>query len=193
MSLNNIIKQKSYEKIVLICRRHPITFVPHVLFALLLLTAPFGLYWLVSNSGLNSMFQTTGGYVFVVLAGSIYYLSSYLFFYTHFVTFHLDMWIVTNDRLLDMEQKSLFYRTVSEVDLYQIQDASSEVHGFFPSIFHYGNIILQTAGPVPKFLFKNVSRPDQLREQILQLSAEDKKFHDKHHDNTPPISTPPTP
>ncbi len=186
MSLNNIIKQKSYEKIVLVCRRHPITFVPHVLFALLLLIAPFGLYWLISNSGLSGMFQTQTGYVVVVLSASIYYLSSYLFFYTHFVTFHLDLWIVTNDRLLDMEQKSLFYRTISEVDLYQIQDASSEVHGVFASIFKYGNIILQTAGPVPKFLFKNVSHPDQLREQILHLAAEDKKFHDKPHDHQPP-------
>ncbi len=193
MALENIIKQKSYEKIVLICRRHPITFVPHVLFALLLLVAPFGLYWLVSNSGLGSMFQTTNGYIVVVLSASIYYLSSYLFFYTHFVTFHLDLWIVTNDRLLDMEQKSLFYRTVSEVDLYQIQDASSEVHGVFASLFHYGNIKLQTAGPMPKFTFKNVSHPDQLREQILQLAAEDKKFHEKHQDTTPPASNPPTP
>lgn len=179
MSLSNIIHQKPYEKIIMVRRRHPITFVPYILFSALLLFAPAGLYWLVANSSLASLFQSQAGYVVVVLGGSIYYLSCLLFFYTHFVTFHLDLWIITNDRLLDMEQKSLFYRTISEVDLHQIQDASSEVHGLFPSIFGYGNIILQTAGPTPKFYFKNVANPNQLREQILHLASEDRKFHEK--------------
>jgi hypothetical protein len=78
-----------------------------------------------------------------------------------------------------MEQKSLFHRTISEVDLYQIQDATSEVHGLLPSLFNYGDIVLQTAGPVPKFYFRNVANPNGLREQILRLAAEDKKFHEK--------------
>lgn len=178
MSLQNIIHQKSYEKIIFTCRRHPITFLPYIIFFLLLLTAPFGLYLLIAKSSLIQYFQNQTGFIVAVLGGSVYYLSCYLFFYAHFVTFHLDLWIVTNDRLLDMEQKTLFHRTISEVDLYQIQDASSEVHGLFPSIFNYGNIILQTAGAVPKFLFRNVSNPNHLREQILKLAAEDRKFHE---------------
>lgn len=179
MSLENIIHQKPYEKIIFIRRRHPITFAPYIFFFLLLLVAPFGLNLLISGSSLIQYFQSQIGFVVSVFGISIYYLSCFLFFYTNFVTFHLDMWIVTNDRLLDMAQKSLFHRTVSEVDLYQIQDASSEVHGLFPSIFNYGNIILQTAGPVPKFVFRSVANPNDLREKILHLAAEDRKFHDK--------------
>jgi len=179
MGISKLINQKSYEKIVLTCRRHAITFVPYILFSFLLLTAPVGLYWLLVNSSLHSLLETTNGYSIAVLSASIYYLSCALFFYTNFVTFHLDLWIVTNDRLLDMEQKSLFHRTISEVDLYQIQDATSEVHGLLPSLFNYGDIVLQTAGPVPKFYFRNVANPNGLREQILRLAAEDKKFHEK--------------
>lgn len=178
MAMGHLIHQKPYEKIMITCRRHPITFVPYILFSLLLLAAPFGLYLLLANS-FSDLLQTQNGYIIAVLGASIYYLSCLLFFYTNFVSFHLDLWVVTNDRLLDMEQKSLFHRTISEVDLYQIQDASSEVHGFFPSIFGYGNIILQTAGPVPKFYFRNVANPNKLREQILHLAAEDRKFHEQ--------------
>lgn len=179
MSLSDLIKQKSYEKIVLTCRRHPITFVPYIIFFVLLLTVPVGLYLLITNSSLNSYLQGTAGHTFAILATSIYYLSCYLFFYTYFVTFHLDLWIVTNDRLLDMEQKSLFNRVISELDLYQIQDATSEVNGFFPSIFNYGNLSLQTAGAVDKFIFRSVANPNKLRELILDLAAEDKKYHEK--------------
>lgn len=185
MHLDALIKQKSYEKIVLTCRRHPITFVPYFIFFLLLLAAPFGLYWLVNNSSLSSFWQHPAGYALAILGVSVYYLSCYLFFYTNFVTFHLDMWIVTNDRLLDMEQKSLFSRVISELDLYQIQDATSEVSGLFPSIFNYGNLSLQTAGAVDRFIFKSVANPNKLRQLILDLAAEDKKYHEKPHEPQP--------
>ncbi len=180
MSLQNLIHQKSYEKIICVCRRHPITFLPYIIFFVLLLAAPFGLYLLIAQSSLIQYFQSQTGFILAILGASIYYLSCYLFFYTQFVTFHLDLWIVTNDRLFDMEQKTLFSRTISEVDLYQIQDATSEVHGLFPSVFNYGNITLQTAGAVPKFLFRNVSNPNHLREQILKLAEQDRKFHEEH-------------
>ncbi len=179
MNLNSLIQQKPYEKLMFTARRHPITFVPYVIFFLLLLVAPFGLYWLITNSGLNSYLQSQTGFALAILAASVYYLSCFLFFYTYFVTFHLDLWIVTNDRLLDMEQKSLFNRVISELDLYQIQDATSEVKGLFPSMFNYGNLTLQTAGAVDKFTFRSVANPNKLREAILNLAAEDKKHHEK--------------
>ena len=178
MNINKLFQQKGYEKVEHVVRRHWITFIPVVLFFLLLLALPFGAYLLLANSDssilTDSVYHTVG-----LLFASIYYLSVVLFFYTYFVAFHLDLWIITNDRLLDIEQKTLFARTISEVDLYQIQDASSEIHGIFPSIFNYGNIILQTAGPVPKFTFRNVPNPNELRQAILTLSSEDKKYHNK--------------
>ncbi len=177
MSLHTLINQKSYEKIVFTVRRHPITFIPSIVFFALLLAAPIGLYWLISNSSINPYLQTQPGFIIAVLGISMYYLSCLVFFYTNFVEFHLDLWIVTNDRLLDIEQKTLFHRTIAEVDLYQIQDASSEIKGIFPTIFNYGNIVLQTAGPLPKFLFRSVANPNYLREEILRLAAEDRKFH----------------
>ena len=179
MNLNKLFKQKGYEKVEYIVRRHWVTFIPVIFFFILLLAMPFGAYWLLlksANNFLNSPVYYTAGVLFT----SIYYLSVILFFYTYFVAFHLDLWVITNDRLLDVQQKTLFARTISEVDLYQIQDASSEIHGIFPSIFNYGNIILQTASAVPKFTFRNVANPNKLREAILNLSAEDKKYHEKH-------------
>ena len=179
MNPSKLFAQKGYEKIMYVVRRHWITFLPVIIFFVVLLAIPAVLYWLILNT-LSALLQNPIYYVATVLLAGIYYLSVVLFFYTYFVTFHLDLWVITNDRLLDVEQKTLFARTVSEVDLYQIQDASSEVHGIFPSIFNYGNLNLQTAGPVPKFIFRNVANPNKLREEILNLAAEDKKYHEKH-------------
>lgn len=179
MNIQKLFKQKGYEKVEYVVRRHWITFLPVIVFFIILLAIPLGLYWLILNT-LNEVLQNPVYYTAGLLLASVYYLSVVLFFYTYFVAFHLDLWIVTNDRLLDVQQKTLFARTVSEVDLYQIQDASSEIHGIFPSIFNYGNIILQTASAVPKFTFRNVANPNELRQAILTLSSEDKKYHEKH-------------
>ena len=38
-------------------------------------------------------------------------------------------------------------------------------------------LFIQTAGSIPKFTLHNVPSPHALRQQILDLSAEDKKHH----------------
>ncbi len=174
--MHSIIQIKSYEHIVQTIRRHGATFVPYVFIFAILMCIPVIAYYLFQAAFANVL-QGPAATPILVMIGSTYYLALILFFYSFFVEFYLDCWILTNDRLVDVRQISLFARTVAEVDLYQIQDVSSEVNGFFPSIFNYGNIYLQTAGPVPKFILLNVPHPDRLRQEILDLASEDKKFH----------------
>ena len=178
MSISELIHQKTYERIVFFLHRNLITFVPVILTFIFLLSAPIAVGYLLRGLFIpwweNSLYQPL-----MILFGSAYFLSIFMFFYSYFVTFYLDVWIITNDRLVDIRQVSLFSRTIAEVDLYQIQDATSEVMGFWASIFNYGNIYLQTAGPVPRFVLYNVYDPNHLREKILDLSAEDKKYHAK--------------
>lgn len=183
MKLSNVINKKSYEQIVRTVRRHPITFVPTILAFIALAFVPIIVWWLINNA-----FSVIAGnqtiYIIAVLFGSAYYLSLCLFFYSYFTAFYLDIWIITNDRFIDIRQISLFARSVAETDLYQIQDVTSEVIGFFATIFQHGNVTIQTAGAVPKFIIHDAHRPDELRKLILDLAAEDKKFH-----NTPPPTT----
>lgn len=176
MVAKSIMKTKAYEHIVHVIRRHGVTFIPYAFLFLILICIPIIAYFLFESAFTNTL-QGPAATPILILIGSSYYLALALFFYSFFVEFYLDYWILTNDRLVDVRQISLFARTVAEVDLYQIQDVSSEVKGIFPTIFNYGNVYLQTAGPVPKFILMNVPAPDRLRQQILDLASEDKKFH----------------
>ena len=176
MHIGAFINIKPYEKIEYILRRNPITFAPYLLiFAVLLFVPPIS-YYLFSTAFVSAM-QIPTTPIILTLVGSAYYMALGLFFFSFFVEFYLDCWILTNDRLIDVRQISLFSRTIAEVDLYQVQDVSSEIKGLFPTIFNYGNVYLQTAGVIPKFIILNVSHPDKLRQTILNLSSEDKKFH----------------
>ncbi len=175
MHLSSFIHQKSYEKIEYQVRRHPITLVPVLLLFILLALAPLGVRFLLQAVSPDLL---TGSYTLplVIVLTSAYYLSIGLFLYTYFVTFYLDLLIVTNDRLLKIDQQGLFARTVSELDLCNVQDVTSDVHGFFPSFFHYGTLRIQTASAVERFTFPHIARPEMLRQAILDLSVEDKKY-----------------
>lgn len=178
MNFSRLINQKPYEKIIHRLHRHFITFVPALLLFLILTALPLGVFLLFGEHFLTWMEDPTIKPI-IVLATSAYCLAILVFFYTYFTTFYLDMWIITNDRLVDIRQTNLFARTIAEVDLCQVQDVTSEVNGFFHTLFNYGDVFLQTAGAVPKFVLYDVRDPHGLRSEILNLAAEDKKFHTK--------------
>lgn len=176
MRLIKFIHQKSYEHIVYQVRRHTITLVPASLGFLVLLAVPVSLWWFTATT-YPQLLVGQFSYPILVLAASIYLLSIGLFFYTYFVTFYLNLLVVTNDRLLYIAQQGLFARTISEVDLYKIQDITSEVKGFIASLFNYGNLLIQTAGAMDKFMIKGVPNPEDLRKAIMDLAEEDRKYH----------------
>jgi len=176
MTIEELIHNKSYEKVMAQVRRHFITYVPTLIFFFVLFLVPVALFFLI-QSVFPAWLTSNIGYAILVLLASIYYLSVMLFFYTSFVEFYLDIHIITNDRMVDINQITLFARKIAEVDLYQIQDVSSDVKGFFPTIFNYGNVDVQTAGSIPKFRMENVHNPHKLRRVILDLAAIDKRYH----------------
>jgi hypothetical protein len=166
-------------------RRDLITLLPAIFGFILLLAAPFGAYFLFSKI-FPSLLTNSITLPLTILFASIYFLSVGLFFYTYFVNFYLDLLIITNDRLLHINQIGMFARSISEVDLYKIQDITSKIDGFFPALFKYGDLLIQTAGTQEKFMIYNVPDPEGLRQIILDLAEEDRKFHSLN-------STQPTP
>ena len=176
MHLNEVIHQKSYEHIVRQVRRAPITIMPAIVGFLTLLRAPIVLQWLLLTL-YPDLFSGVILWPLAVLFVSIFYLSVNLFFYTFFVDFYLDLLILTNDRLIAIKQHGMFARTILEVDLYQIQDATSNVDGTFATLFNFGNLIIETSGADPKTIAVNIQNPHALRREILDLSSVDKRYH----------------
>lgn len=182
MTLSTFIRQKSYEHIEFQLRKHPVVLVPPAVFFVLLLVLPMALNLLFATVWPEMMTNTIARPL-LFLFGSIYFLSIGLFFFTYFVTFYLDLLVITNDRLLHIEQVGLFSRTVSELDLCNIQDVSSTVDGFFPSLFNFGTLHIQTAGSMEKFIIQQIPHPEKLRHALLNLADEDRKYQQK-----PPVT-----
>ena len=178
MSVSNVIHQKDYEKVVFILHRHSLTFVPIIGLFTILMLVPVVLYFMLNNL-FPEVLANPEIHTSFMLFGSVYYLSTYLFFYGRFIDFYLDMWIVTNDRIVDIEQHSLFHREITELDLYRIQDVTASVRGVFSTLFKYGDVTIKTASSTSTIVFRNVPNPNHIREQLISLADEDRKYHMK--------------
>ncbi|HBB37882.1 MAG: hypothetical protein UV82_C0010G0027 [Candidatus Magasanikbacteria bacterium GW2011_GWD2_43_18] len=176
MHLRELIKQKSYEHVVHEIRRHPITFVPIAFLFLVLLLVPIVLYLVLLNL-FPAVLAGPRTYPLLVLLASSYYLTMYLLFYVRFIDYYLDIWIVTNDRIIDIEQHNLFSRSITELDLFRIQDVTVEMHGLFATVFNYGDVSVKTASSNSHIVFYAVGYPNKIREDLIKLSEEDRKYH----------------
>ncbi len=167
-------RQKN-EKIILLLRRHVILILAKIIFWAIVAIMPFLLY-LILGKILLEMFNSELMNAILILFVSVYYLFVWLFAFHSFVDYYLDVWIITNRRIINMEQNGLFSRTVSEQKLYRIQDVTSKLIGFYSTIFDYGDVHVQTAGEEQRFIFKQVPKPFQVAKKINQLAEENKKF-----------------
>lgn len=168
-----LFKQNPGEHVEFILRRHPFTFVPSVLIFLATAVVP-PVFLVIATDGpirFSNAFVHAGA---VLLAG-VYYLGVWLFFFSQFTDYYLDISIVTNDRIIDIEQKGLFGRVISELDLSRIQDVNSEVKGIIPTMFGYGLVEIQTAAEEQHFEFEQVPNPHKVRQRIIELAALDRK------------------
>lgn len=163
------------EQVILLMRRHWIVVLKFVSFFVTLALIPPALF-LVLHLVLAFDFPTTGVlYVLMIMGFSAYYLFIWVFFFYDFVDYHLDIWILTDQRIVSIEQKGWFNRVISELSVSKVQDVTSEVKGLIPTFLNYGNVHVQTAGAENKFLFRQIPAPQQVAQIIMHVhnSAEE--------------------
>lgn len=174
MRLDHLPNQQTDERVILFLRRHWFAILSIVTAFTLLTSVPLILGWYFWDVVEIWLQQEVLGSVIVVV-GSIYFLSVWLFAFLEFTDYYLDTWIVTNERIINIEQHGLFNRTASELDLAAVQDTTAEIHGIWQTIFTYGNVFVQTAGEKGRFHFKNIDNPEHVKEIVTALVEEDKR------------------
>ena len=159
--------QDKDEKIVMLLRRHWMYFAgPAIaLFALAVILIIF-----YAGSAVYFPFVLAAPYLnLVLLITCLYLLFVWLFFFLVWTDYYLDIWIITDKRIVDIEQMGLFKREVSEFKLFRIQDVTIEVKGVLPTFLNYGNVYVQTAGENREFVFKQVPNPHKAKDLIIKL------------------------
>lgn len=100
----------------------------------------------------------------LVLLGNLLYI---------LVSYWLDVLIITSDRILHIDQVSLFRRKLSEFGLGRVQDITVLVPSFIATLFDFGSLTLHTAGE-SRFTIFTVPRPEYIKDIIM--TEQQKKF-----------------
>ncbi len=85
------------------------------------------------------------------------------------ILYYLSFQIITDSRIVDMDQRSLLFHAMTEINLAQIEDVTAEIKGLFGNLFNYGTVYVQTAGTTQKFEFENVPDPNRIAKLLLDL------------------------
>lgn len=162
------------EKVKMIVRRDLFVLFKRILMLMFLIILPLIFFYLMIAAR-PDLLSSPISHALITLGTSAYYLFVWLFFFFSFVDYYLDVWIITNRRIIDIQQKGFFSRVISEQKLFRVQDVTSEVHGLFPTFFKYGDVHIQTAGAKQRFLFHEVPDPNGVRDTIIRLVERNKK------------------
>lgn len=161
--------QRDQETTVLLARVHWFRFIGHFFLTILLF-----IIWVVAllllQIYLPAFLTGMWGQVFVLFS-SAYFLFILLFLFIGWLNYYLDVWIVTNERLVDIDQKSLFDRSVSQLSLRKIQNVKAEVKGILPTLLRFGDVDVESAGAdVGRFSFRSIPKPFEVERKVLELA-----------------------
>ncbi len=84
------------------------------------------------------------------------------------IDWHNDLYILTNDRVIDIEKKPFVMEHRREANLGAIQDVSLEQKGLIAKVLDFGNVHLKTAGKLGEFTFDSVPHPQKVQEKIME-------------------------
>lgn len=156
------------EPVVHFARSHWVAFGSWAIVLTIMVITPL-VVGLIFGSSLESTSRSLELRTFLILGLSAYYLFTLAVFLATWIDFYLDATIITQKRLVDVQQHGLFNHRVSEQSLLRVQDVSVRVRGPLQTFFQYGTVYVETAGEAPNFDMHNLPHPHQVANIILEL------------------------
>lgn len=168
--LKKILKED--EQAIRLVRRYPVSFLGRLILAFILIALPFFLMY--------PLFQWGN---WGLLAFGLLLLIAFLYCLRLFIVWYFNLFIITDQRVIDVFQKGFFDRTVSSVIYSRIRDVAYRTKGLFQTIFHYGTVIIEISGTKVRLEVKNIKNPKEIQEIIANLSkhSQDSQSSEQFH------------
>jgi uncharacterized membrane protein YdbT with pleckstrin-like domain len=159
------------ERIEAVIRKHWLVLLGDSIGLVIIYIVPFVIYWFIFDSTITANFlidkiyynPTPSILVFIVSAWT---LLAWTKLFAIWTDYYLDIWFITNRRIIDIEQKGFFNRDVSTFRMERIQDVTVEIKGIVATLLNFGDIHVQTAGESQKFIIKGIGRPKHVKDII---------------------------
>jgi len=166
--------QEEAEKIILFVRQHFIVNVPWILVTIVLVIAPTVIFRILFRAlSLNMSFPAS----YYVIVTMFWYLATFGFALASFIGWFFNIYIVTNERIVDIDFYYLLYKKFAEAELARIQDIRYTSGGILAAMFNFGNVVVETAGEAPNIDFESIPHPERVVETIRELTEHEEAEH----------------
>ncbi len=159
------------EQVLLLLRAHVITNVKWILVTIGLILVPLIIFPVLASLNMLSGVGGGTGFVFTIF----WLLATFTYAFVNFLYWFFNVYIVTNERVVDIDWYSIIYHQTNSTRISRIQDVSSSRIGVFASMFDFGNVHIQTAAEESNFEFMNVPHPNLVSQKIQDLMEEEEK------------------
>lgn len=149
------------ESVLLMVRRHWIFLWPTALLYLLFALVPV----IAIAVLLNAIDQYDGVLVKIFWAASTLWVLYWgLRMLLNWYRYHHDIWVITNQRIVDSIKTTPFNHRLSTADLVNVQDMTVERNGVLRTLLNYGDIVCQTAAASGNdFTLSGIPRPEDVQ------------------------------
>lgn len=162
-------EQEADEHIELMLRQHWIVNTSWISISILMFLIPFLLVYIDLALALNTVAQVPLKVIFGLLI--LWYMFVLAYIIEHFLSWYFNIYIVTNQHLVDINFHSLLSKEVIESGIENVESASSKMRGIFSSLFNYGDVTVQTAAETQHLTFDSVPFPDKVVDRINDMRA----------------------
>lgn len=160
-------EQEVDEIIELLLRQHWVVNVPWIFYSILAILLPFVVYNLRNLIGIPFIGAAPVSLQIAVL--TVWYLIILAYAIESFLHWYFNIYIVTNQHLVDVDLESLLSPKVTEAEVADIQSAAFDVKGLIRSFFNFGNVVIQTAAESQQITFNNIPYPAQVVDRVNDL------------------------
>lgn len=167
--------QRDSEHVRLVVLKHWVIYARMVRQFILYGILPFAGLWALNDS---SSLLVKELFVFFLF----FYFSVFLVvLYIRWLDEMLDLLVITNERLISIEQVNIFHNSTSETTLTMIQDVKAKKQGIFSNLLEFGSLEIQTAAEKIEFTIHDINDPYGVSKKILEIrdealhNAQDKK------------------
>lgn len=143
------------EEVLFVFRKHPIVMRRGLIFgmlALLLGTVP------------SLFILTIQSYLLGLLGGLVV---GFFVFLPSWIAWHFSVFVVTDQRLIQITQKGLFHRSVIDMGLSQIQMVNYQIAGLQETLLGFGTIMMQTF--VGDLVIHDIHHPAEIQKKLLEV------------------------
>jgi len=169
------VKLEDDEQVLLLVRRHWFVISVRILRIFLSAITPFILF--SAGSLLSSTLPPETIELLEVYQSELWFIAG-LWLLIHWMSiayaltdYYLDTWLITDRRIITIDQKRLFVRHVGSFRLERLQDINIEIIGFLATLLDYGTIEAQTAGgSETEFRSRQLPHPREIKSVILEAT-----------------------